>query len=84
MYGQENYELAPWMAKCNTQYVHWTQKTEQENEELFAKFKKGLPPKSYVVQSRNSNLTVPKTATVAKKPGQRTRVKTVKSRAKKM
>ena len=38
LYGQGNYELAPWMSKCKIQYVHWTQKTKEEKEALFAKF----------------------------------------------
>ena len=29
LYGQGNYELAPWMVKLWVQYVQWTQKTEE-------------------------------------------------------
>ncbi|CAB4010095.1 hypothetical protein DIZ80_08245 [Paramuricea clavata] len=79
LYGQGNYELAPWMSKCKIQYVHWTQKTKEEKEALFAKFMKGMPAKKKTVSSTDGRLTIPKTCKTAKKPGQRKRVKSLKT-----
>ena len=41
LYGQGNYELAPWVARFQVRHVDWVRKTEKEKEELYRKFKKG-------------------------------------------
>ena len=43
LYGQGNYELAPWMVKLQVQYVQWTQKTKEEKENCTNCFKKVYP-----------------------------------------
>ena len=45
LYGQGNYELAPWMSKFKITSVHWNQKMEEEKEQLFKQFMRGLPKK---------------------------------------
>jgi hypothetical protein len=79
LYGQGNYELAPWMVKLQVQYVQWTQKTKGEKEKLYKLFQKGLPPKKNMVSSTDGYLTVPKTVKIARKPGQRRRIKPCKT-----
>ena len=79
LYGQGNYELAPWMAKLQVQHVQWTQKTKEEKENLFKLFQKGLPPKKNMVSSTDGCLEVPKTARIARKLGQRRRTKSCKT-----
>ena len=39
LYGQGNYELASWMAKFKVRYFDWGQKSEEEKEELYQRFK---------------------------------------------
>jgi hypothetical protein len=75
LYGQGNYEWAPWMVKLHVQYVQWTQKTKEGKEKLYKLFQKGLPPKKNMVSSTDGYLTVPKTVKIARKPGQRIRIK---------
>ena len=67
------------MVKLRVQYVQWTQKTEEEKEKLFKIFQKGIPPKKNAVSSTDGCLEVPKTAKLARKPGQRTRTKPCKT-----
>ena len=75
LYGQGNYELAPWMASFKVAHVDWVTKTDKEKEKHYEKFKKGKP-KTIRIVSTDGKLTVPRTATTAKKPGQRKRAKT--------
>ena len=79
LYGHGNYELATWMSKCKILHVHWTQKTEEEKEALFAKFMKGMPAKKKTVSSTDGHLVIPKTCKTAKKPGERKRTKSSKT-----
>ncbi len=51
LYGEGNYELAPWMTKHKVSSMHWKMRTEEEKEELFRKFMAGLPAKKKQVMS---------------------------------
>ena len=82
LYSHGNYELAPWMSKFKVQYVHWTGKSDEEKEELYQKFMKGLPRKTKTVISTDGRLTIPRTQKTAKKPGQRKRIRATKTRTK--
>ena len=82
LYGQGNYELAPWMAKFRVTSVHWNQKKEEEKEQLYRQFMCGLPKKRKDIQSTDGMLRVPRTPKVARKPGQKKRPKNVRTRTK--
>ena len=82
LYGEGNYELAPWMKKLKVSNVHWKQKTEEEKEQVFKKFMKGLPERKQVISSTDGLLSVPRTPKIARKPGQRKRVKNIRTRTK--
>ena len=58
LYGQGNYELAPWVARFQVRHVDWVRKTEKEKEELYRKFKKGNKKTNKIV-STDGKLTVP-------------------------
>ena len=77
IHGQGNYELAPWMAKCKIQSVHWNEKTTEEKEMLFKRFMRGLPGKTKEVISTDGLLTVLRTPKIARKPGQKKRLKNI-------
>ncbi|CAB3977879.1 Hypothetical predicted protein [Paramuricea clavata] len=79
LYGEGNYELAPWMKKLKVSNVHWKQKTEEEKEQVFKKFMKGLPERKQVISSTDGLLSVPRTPKIARKPGQRKRVKNIRT-----
>ena len=66
LYGQGNYELAPWVARFQVRHVDWVRKTEKEKEELYRKFKKGNKKTNKIV-STDGKLTVPGTPKTAKK-----------------
>ena len=66
LYGQGNYELAPWVARFQVRHVDWVRKTEKEKEELYRKFKKGNKKTNKIV-STDGKLTVPRTPKTAKK-----------------
>ena len=82
LYGEGNYELAPWMKKLKVSNIHWKQKTEEEKEQVFRKFMKGLPERKRVISSTDGLLSVPRTPKIARKPGQRKRVKNIRTRTK--
>ena len=82
LHGQGNYELAPWMAKMRVPEMHWSQKTEEERESIYQKFMKGLPEKKKELISTDGLLAVPRTPKMARKPGQKKRIKNIKTRTK--
>ena len=82
LYGEGNYELAPWMRKHKVASMHWKLKTEEEKEQLFKKFMAGLPAKKKQVISTDGCLRVPRTPNIARKPGQRKRVRSTRTRTK--
>ena len=70
------------MSKFKITSVHWNQKTEEEKEQLFKQFMRGLPKKRKDVLSTGGMLKVPRTPKIAKKPGQKKRLKNVRTRTK--
>ena len=82
LHGHGNYELAPWATRFKVQHVQWSQKTEEEKEALYKRFMKGLPRKQQTVVSTDGCLTIPRTPRTAKKPGQRKRIKSVRTKTK--
>ena len=70
------------MAKVKVTNVQWNQKSEEEKEQLYRKFMCGLPKKRKEVQSTDGMLGVPRTPKVAKEPGQKERLKNIRTRTK--
>ena len=71
IYGEGNYELAPWMKKHKVSSMQWKMKTKEEKEQLFKRFMAGLPTKKKQVISTDGRLSIPRTPTIARKPGQK-------------
>ena len=82
IYGEGNYELASWMKKHKVSNMHWKMKTEEEKEQLFRRFMVGLPPKKKEIISTDGCLSVPRTPRIARKPGQKKRVRNIRTRTK--
>ena len=82
IYGEGNYELAPWMKKHKVSSMQWKMKTEEEKEQLFKRFMAGLPTKKKQVISTDGRLSIPRTPTIARKPGQKKRVRNIRTRTK--
>ena len=80
LHGMGNFLIAPWMATCKVSQINWAAKTEEEKEKLFQKFLKGVPKKEKTITSTDGRLKLPKTQKVAKKPGQRKRIKSARTR----
>ena len=78
IYGEGNYELAPWMKKHKVSSMQWKMKTEEEKEQLFKRFMAGLPTKKKQVISTDGRLSIPRTPTIARKPGQKKRVRNIR------
>jgi hypothetical protein len=55
---------------------------EEEKEELFRKFMAGLPAKKKQVMSTEGCLRVPRMPNIARKPGQKKRVRNIRTRTK--
>ena len=70
------------MKQLKVSNVHWKQKTEEEKEQVFRKFMKGLPERKRAISSTDGLLSVPRTPKIARKPGQRKRVKNIRTRTK--
>jgi hypothetical protein len=82
LYGEGNYELAPWMRKQKVSSMNWKMRTDEEKEQLFRKFMAGLPAKKQQVMSTDGCLKVPRTPKVARKPGQKKRIRNIRTRTK--
>ena len=80
LYGMGNYVLAPWMAKFKINQVNWSAKSKEEKEKWFLKFLEGKPKAEKAVKSTDGRLTIPTTSKTARKPGQRKRVKCVRTK----
>ncbi len=81
LYGMGNFQIAPWMAACKVSQTNWAAKSEEEKDKLFQKFLKGVPKKEKKVKSTDGGrLEIPTTQKVARKPGQRKRIKSVRTR----
>ena len=80
LYGIGDFQIAPWMAKCKVNQINWATKSEEEKDKLFQKFLKGVPKKGQKMKSTDGRLEIPRTQKVARKPGQRKRVKSVRTR----
>ena len=78
LYGMGNYVVAPWMAKFKIDQVNWSAKSK-EKEKWFLKFLEGKPKAEKAVKSTDGRLTIPKTSKLPGKPGQRKRVKCVRT-----
>jgi hypothetical protein len=77
LYGHGDYELAASASSLRVPISVWHQKTETEKQLLFKKFlafgnKK--KPTFTTLASTDGKLLIPKTSTVAKKPGQKRRI----------
>ena len=70
------------MAKVKVTNVQWNQKSEEEKEQLYRKFMCGSPKKRKEVLSTDRMLRVPRTPKVSKKPGQKKRLKHIRTRTK--
>ena len=79
LHGQGNYALAPWTKKFQVNNAVWEAKSEEEKQQLFMKLLKFKVQKQKTVTSSDGKLTIPKTATTARKPGQRKRVRNAKT-----
>ncbi len=81
LYGMGNFQIAPWMAACKVSQTNWAAKSEEEKDKLFQKFLKGVPKKEKKVKSTDGGrLEIPTTQKVARKPRQRKRIKSVRTR----
>jgi hypothetical protein len=80
LHGQGNYTLAPWTKEFQVSTVVWESKTEEEKkEQVFQKLLRFTVHKPKTVTYSDGKLTIPKTQTTARKPGQRTRVRNAKT-----
>jgi hypothetical protein len=80
LHGQRNYTLASWTKKFQVSTVVWESKTEEEKkEQVFQKLLRFTVQKPKTVTYSDGKLTIPKTQTTARKPGQRTRVRNAKT-----
>ena len=79
LHVQGNYTLAPWTKKFQVSTVVWESKTEEEKEQVFQKLLRFTVQKPKTVTSSDGKLTIPKTPTTARKPGQRKRVRNAKT-----
>ena len=83
IHGQGNYELTKRLKHMTVTHSTWCGKTNDEKEMYVKKFlsKKVRDSKQErVVTSTDGQLTIPRTPTTAKKPGQRKRVRTERAR----
>jgi len=74
--GQGNFELAHWVKKFRFASAAWDAKSQSQKDTVFKKFnayKQTLKPAT--ITSSDGKLTIPKTPTTAKKPGQRQRIR---------
>ena len=79
LYGMGNYVVAPWMSKFKVNQVNWSAKTNADKETWFLKFLEGKPKAEKTVMSTDERLTITRTSKTARKPGQRKRVKYVRT-----
>jgi hypothetical protein len=79
LHGQRNYTLASWTKKFQVSTVVWESKTEEKKEQVFQKLLRFTVQKPKTVTSSDGKLTITKTQTTARKPGQRTRVRNAKT-----
>ena len=77
LYGHGDFELHPFLSKLRCGKIIWQSKTDHEKESLVSKFfnfgLKNIPEKFIV--SSDGRLKIPKVPEIAKKPGQRKRVR---------
>ena len=81
LYGHGDFELDSHLLNLQCTKAQWQSKTENEKENLFKKFLSfgtKQPPQKFVT-STDGKLLLPKTATVARKPGQKRRIKSTKT-----
>ena len=80
MYGQGNYQLAPWVsAKFKVHPQVWATKSETDKQNYFNKFCSWKQNHSSYVTSSDGQLQIPRTPLTAKKPGQRKRIRKAKT-----
>ena len=79
LHGQGNYALAACARKLVVSNVVWEAKSEKEKNELFMKLLRFTTNKSKVVISTDGKLSIPKTPSTARKPGQKKRIRNAKT-----
>ena len=80
LFGQGNYELECAFQHLYAPHTVWTSNTTTEKEKIFARFLKNRNLNTKIIQSSDRKLTVPNVKRLARKPGQRHRLKTLAAR----
>ena len=81
LHGHGNYELIPKLKHLVLPHNVWSQKNEEEKHSHFQKFMStNAEKKEKTVTSSDGNLEIPATHSVARKPGQRKRVRAERTR----
>ena len=81
LHGHGNYELIPKLKHLVLPHNVWSQKNEEEKHSHFQKFMStNAEKKEKTVISSDGNLEIPATHSVARKPGQRKRVRAERTR----
>ena len=81
LYGHSDFELNSSLLKLQCTKAQRQSKTEKEKENIFQKFLAfgTKQPPSKFITSTDGKIVIPKTATVARKPGQKRRIRSTKT-----